>query len=138
MCEPSETRTGGCLCGAVRYTVAGPMEDVWLCHCSQCRRSHGHIAAYAAAPPAALTVVEDGALAWYRSSDQARRGFCRVCGSSLFWAPSHGRHVSIAAGTLDLPTGLTTVGQICVADASDYYAVDPAVPVPPSRVSTGP
>jgi len=40
--------TGGCLCGAVRYEVLGPLRDVVLCHCSHCRRTHGHVAAYAA------------------------------------------------------------------------------------------
>ena len=42
-------QTGGCLCGAVRYRVAGPLRDVVACHCGQCRRSSGHHAAATAA-----------------------------------------------------------------------------------------
>ena len=42
-------QTGGCLCGAVRYRVAGPLRDVVACHCAQCRRSSGHFAAATAA-----------------------------------------------------------------------------------------
>lgn len=130
--------TGGCLCGAVRFRVSGFLREVWLCHCGQCRRTHGHVAAYAAAAPDALELTERAGLTWYRSSGTAQRGFCRTCGASLFWAPAHGRHISIAAGALDPPTGLRVVGQVCVADAGDYYDVDPALPVAPSSVKSDP
>ena len=40
--------TGGCLWGAARYEVRGPLRDVVICHCSRCLRTHGHVAAYAA------------------------------------------------------------------------------------------
>jgi hypothetical protein len=58
------------------------------------------------------------------SDANARRGFCGECGSTLFWdAP--GRHtISIAAGTLDPPTGLATVEHIYTAGASDYYELN--------------
>jgi len=116
--------TGGCLCGGVRYTVRGPLRGVVNCHCGQCRRTHGHFAAYTSAPRKNLELLEDRGLAWYRSSAKARRGFCRECGASLFWEPTDGDHVSIAAGTLDTPTGLHTVRHIYVADAGDYYGIE--------------
>ena len=34
-------RTGGCLCGAVRYEVTGPLAPIQLCHCGQCRKAQG-------------------------------------------------------------------------------------------------
>ncbi len=34
------------MCGAVRYALSGPLRGVVSCHCSQCRRTHGHYAAY--------------------------------------------------------------------------------------------
>jgi hypothetical protein len=55
------------------------------------------------------------------SSTDARRGFCGECGSSLFWDAPDRETISIAAGTLDLPTGLRTVKHIYTASASDYY-----------------
>jgi hypothetical protein len=46
----------------------------------------------------------------------------------VFWERFAGELVSIAAGTLDAPTGLTTMRQIYVAHAGDYYPIDPAIP----------
>jgi hypothetical protein len=120
--------TGGCLCGAVRYEAARPLRDVVLCHCAMCRRTHGHVGAYTAVPKSALTLTESRGLKWYRSSEIARRGFCGECGASVFWERHEGELVSIAAGTLDSPTGLTTTAQIFVAHAGDYYTIDPAIP----------
>ncbi len=70
----------------------------------------------------------DEGLRWYRSSPDAERGFCRLCGSSLFWRPERGREISIMAGTLDTPTGLEAIEHIFVADASDYYRIDNELP----------
>ena len=64
--------TGGCLCGSVRYEVTGPLRDVVECHCAMCRRTHGHVAAYTAAPKVALRLLEARGLKWYASSDFAR------------------------------------------------------------------
>jgi len=124
----TRTYTGGCLCGGVRYEVDGPLRDVVECHCAMCRRTHGHVAAYTAAPKSRLRLTESRALAWYASSSVARRGFCRECGGSIFWERPAGELVSIAAGTLDAPTGLHTTLQIFVEDAGDYYTIRPDVP----------
>jgi hypothetical protein len=120
--------TGGCLCGAVRYQVNGKLRDVLECHCSMCRRTHGHIGAYSAVPKADLEMTDSTGLRWYRSSDKARRGFCGTCGSSLFWDPAEKGYIAVAAGTLDAPTGLKTILQIHTADAGDYYTIRPDVP----------
>ena len=123
------TARGGCLCGGVRYEVAGPLRDVVLCHCAMCRKTHGHVGAYTATPKDALRLVETRTLRWYASSDFARRGFCCECGASLFWEATGRRTISIAAGTLDAPTGLKTALQIHVASAGDYYDIDPRTPM---------
>jgi hypothetical protein len=122
---------GRCLCGAVRYEVDGALDDVVLCHCSECRRWHGHVCAATRVARERLRLVVDGGLRWIdspHSDAHARRGFCAECGSSLFWDAPDRDTVSIAAGTLDEPTGLRTVAQIYVADAADYYEIDPALP----------
>ena len=124
----AKTLTGSCLCGAVRYEVTGPLRDVVNCHCAQCRKTHGHIGAYANAPRSALALIEARGLKWYRSSDFARRGFCGECGGTLFWERDDADVISIAAGTLDPPTGLKTVLQIYVRHAGDYYEIPADIP----------
>lgn len=133
---------GGCLCGAVRYAVRGALRPVVNCHCGQCLRFHGHHGAYSGAEWEKVVVTGD-ALRWYRSSEAARRGFCGRCGSSLFWDRVGGGFLSIAAGSLDRPTGLRTVRHIYTAERADYYEITDgleqfpgtmgAAPLPPDR-----
>ena len=128
MNETKRRATGGCLCGAVRYEVHGEMRDVVICHCEMCRRTHGHVGAYSAAAKSALKLVESRGLKWYASSAFARRGFCSECGATVFWERIEGDRTSIAAGTIDSPTGLATTVQIHCASAGDYYPIDPVIP----------
>ncbi len=116
--------TGRCLCGAVRFEVDGPLRDVVVCHCGECRRWAGHVWASTSAPRDALRVSEQSALRWIDSPESethARRGFCCECGSSLFWEAPGRDTISIAAGALDPPTGLRTTREIYTEFAGDYY-----------------
>jgi hypothetical protein len=115
---------GQCLCGAVAYEVRGPMRDVVNCHCEQCRRTHGHVAAYTRVQRADLTMTEARGLKWFTSSGAARRGFCQECGASLFWDKLMRDSISIAAGCIDPPTGLKTIRHIFVASKGDYYEIE--------------
>ncbi len=135
--EGAPSAAGGCLCGAVRYEAFGPLRDVINCHCSKCRRWHGHPAGYTSVRRDDLVIVEERGLKWFRSvtdeSPEVYRGFCRECGSSLFWE-SRGRGViSIAAGTLDQPTGLKTMGHIWLDQAGDYYELTDDLPKHPRQ-----
>jgi hypothetical protein len=107
----------------VTLTVRGRMRDVVWCHCGQCLRWHGHFAGYTASTWQNIALRGEDKISWYKSSDQARRGFCRDCGSSLFWEAFGRDYVSIAAGVLDLPTGLVTARHIFVESKGDYYEV---------------
>jgi hypothetical protein len=115
--------TGRCLCGAVTYEVRGPLRDVFLCHCDECRRWSGYVGAFTSTLTEHLVLRNAGALRWIDSpaSDRhARRAFCMECGSSLFWQPAPGRRTNIAAGTLDRPTGLRIAGHWYTRHAGDY------------------
>jgi len=120
--------TGACLCGRVSFELSGRLRPVVYCHCEQCRKTSGHFVAATAVEPERLRFVSDQDLAWYRSSDIAERGFCRSCGSSLFWRPLRGGHISVMAGALAQPTGIKAVEHIYVADAADYYAITDGLP----------
>ena len=124
--EAGGARSGGCLCGAVRYEVRGPLRDVLLCHCVECRRWHGHVSASTAADKRDLVLTEPRGLRWIESPHseaRARRGFCGECGSSLFWDPPRRETISIAAGTLDDAAGLRIVSHWYVSQAGAYYEI---------------
>ncbi|SEN48798.1 GFA family protein [Palleronia pelagia] len=111
---------GGCLCNEVSFRVRGPLRPVVACHCQQCRRMSGHFTAATAASKDGVEI--EGEVRWYQSSEGARRGFCPECGSTLFW-DGGGDMLSIFAGSLDKPTGLTTAWHIHCADKGDYYEI---------------
>ena len=125
-CAP--LKSGGCLCGGVRYEVRGTLRPVIMCHCTQCRRMTGHIMAATAARLVDFRLIAEGPLCWYQSSPQAQRGFCARCGSTLFWKGAGRAYVSIAAGTLDDSRDLSVAGHIFVNDKAAYYDIDDAAP----------
>ena len=126
----SGSYSGGCLCGGVRYRIEGECRHIVCCHCENCRRTHGHIAAYTAMPWSALNLVEEETLRWYHdASPDTWRGFCERCGASLFWDMRDGAgRISVAAGSLDHSEGLKTVGHIFTAEAGSYYQIDDGLP----------
>lgn len=88
--------TGGCLCGALRFTATGQPYRVGLCHCLDCRKSHGALFhASAIYPETAVTIT--GEARSYRD-----RSFCPTCGSPVF---AHmGDEIGINLGALDEPS----------------------------------
>ena len=120
--------TGGCLCGAVRFSATGSLRGVIYCHCSQCRRQSGHFYAATCVPDAALAVEGSDSVTWYRASAGAERGFCRTCGSALFWKRDESSETSLLAGAFDTADGLTGKAHIFVADKGGYYAIDDGLP----------
>jgi len=121
--------TGGCLCGNVRYEVRGKLRNVIACHCVQCRRQSGHFVAATACRRAVFTLSRADTLKWYVAVPGFRRGFCAECGSSLFFEEEGGERVSIAAGSLDEPQGLTIAAHIFASEAGDYYSIDGTAPI---------
>ena len=119
---------GGCLCGAVRYRIAAQPVETLYCHCEMCRRATGHFVAASACARQDLTIHPNDALRWYQSSAKARRGFCQLCGSNLFWEALGRDYISILAGSLDLPTGLLATEHIFTAEAGDYYTIADGLP----------
>lgn len=116
-------RTGACACGAVRFEVTGELTGVTYCHCSKCRRWHGHVGAWTAAERAAFRLVEQRGLKWHAVNPTVRRGFCGECGSSLLWDEDGERRLGICAGSFDAPTGLDSKAHIYVGSKGDYYSL---------------
>jgi len=95
---------GSCLCGGIAYRADGPVHHASHCYCTMCQKQHGAAAGtYANVDSAGFTVERGTALvAEYASSEYARRAFCRVCGSTLYWRSLQepGR-IAVTLGTLD-------------------------------------
>jgi hypothetical protein len=116
-------KTGRCACESVRYEITAELVPVTYCHCSKCRRWHGHVSAWTAVERAGFRLVEERGLKWHAMSATVRRGFCGECGSSLLWDDAGDARMSICAGTLDAPTGLREKAHIFVGSKGDYYAL---------------
>ena len=124
--------SGGCLCGAVRYEISGDMRGVVNCHCSSCRRFHGNFGAYTSVKVENLILVEQRGLKYFISPTEetpnVHRGFCVNCGSSLFWHPQDQEAIAVAAGSLDNPTHLHTIGHVWMSQRGDYYDIHDDLP----------
>ena len=115
------TRTGGCLCGAVRFTAVPAKPEFDACHCSTCRRwSAGPFLSFHC--EGAVTVEDASKVAVYRSSGWAERHFCRTCGTSLFYKLVGRDYWSVSVEALDDAAGLAFASQIFIDEKPGYYA----------------
>ena len=119
---------GSCLCGAVRFQVAGALPPPDACHCTQCRKHSGHMFASSNVPRTAVTIQGEDHLTWFQSSENVRRGFCSACGSSLFWDAINKDYLGIAMGAFDTPTDTRLAINVFVAHKGDYYEITDGLP----------
>ena len=116
----SHAVTGGCLCGAVRYSAVLPDHDLCVCWCSQCRRQcSGPLVSLS---PAVEWAVE-GEAATFRASDHASRGFCAACVSTLFWQ-GDGEGPSFTLGSLDHRDGYRIARVVHADGRPDAYDLE--------------
>ncbi len=119
-----ERRTGGCLCGAVKFVAAPKPHDdgvhVDACHCTMCRRQVGGPLMAVACDSVEVTAGE-AYFGVYQSSDWAERCFCKRCGSNLFWRMRNGSFFTVNAGSLDDLSDAKFAAQIYIDQKPDYY-----------------
>ena len=97
----SRITRGSCNCGAVKWEAEGALRGILACHCGQCRKQTGSYYAATNVEDEQLTVTGEENITWYHASPVAKRGFCRNCGSALFWKPNDSDYTSILVS--DLP-----------------------------------
>jgi hypothetical protein len=91
--------SGSCLCGALRFVAKGQPYRVGICHCLDCRKSHGALFHASAIFPEDAVTVTGG---WHSYQD---RSFCPTCGSQVF---AHiGDEIGINLGAFDAPDQFT-------------------------------
>lgn len=97
---------GSCLCGGIAYSAAGPYFQSSHCYCSMCQKQHGAAAgSYVNVPTAGFSWARGHELLQeFNSSEHGRRGFCKVCGSTLTWRSEETPdRIALALGALDTP-----------------------------------
>lgn len=117
----SETHSGGCQCGAVRYRIDGRLGRAGICHCRMCQKAFGSWGA-------ALVSAEIASLSWtrgrpaeFRSSPLVARGFCKDCGTPLFMREDGWTTYDIAIGTLDKPDSAPPTEQVGIERKLSWF-----------------
>ncbi len=121
------TDQGSCPCGAVRFTISGPVRDVIVCHCAACREATGGPWPASAAYRRDLAIGDEAALSWElapASEHGASRGRCRSCDTVVFWDAPGRDTVSFAAALLEGSAQLEVAAHIWASPA-DRSALAP-------------
>ncbi len=107
-----DLHTGGCMCGAVRFSARGDPKWTAYCHCASCRKHTGApVAAYAGYTTDKVTFTTGGP-AFYASSPGVRRGFCAVCGATLTYQGDRWPgEIHLHVGSFDDPAAFPPRGQ---------------------------
>ena len=113
-------RRGHCLCGKVSITVKNASHGVGACHCKMCRRWGG-------GPfmeiDCGANVDFDGEdnVSVFKSSDWAERGFCRGCGTHLFYRLKESGQHMIPVGLFEDSEDFVFKGQVFIDEKPEYY-----------------
>ena len=128
----SQTHSGSCLCGQVRYEFEGEFERFFLCHCEYCRKDTG-------SAHAANLFASAGQLKWLAGrgnvtqfnlpSTRHARSFCSICGSALPHQSSDGGLLAVPAGSLDSRIDLRPDAHIFVSSRACWDDALESLPV---------
>lgn len=117
-----------CLCGAVTVHVDAVLPAPNACHCTMCRKQSGHHWASVEVPKAGVTIHNAANVTWFQASKKVRRGFCKTCGSFLFFDALFQDWIAIAMGAFDGSTGVALALHIYTDDKGDYYQIADGLP----------
>jgi len=129
------TLQGSCLCGAVKYEVAGKATRFYHCHCSRCRKATG-------TGHASNLFLQPGTLSWLSGEElvtsfkvpQAVRfanTFCKTCGGRLPRQAAGSDLVMIPAGSLDDEAPIRPQAVIFAGSRAGWSCVDDVLPAYP-------
>jgi len=138
-------RTGGCLCGQVRYRLTAEPVASRICWCRDCQHIAGNGTVNAIFPTEAIEIT--GSTTAFTSTGESgnhvTRRFCAQCGCHLF-ADSSGRagFSVVRIGTLDDPSTIKPAANIWSASAPAWACLDASIqsierqPVPPQMIKS--
>jgi hypothetical protein len=113
-------RKGSCLCGAVTISAKTASNKVEACHCTMCQKwTGGPLMAVDCGVDVSIQGEENVGV--FNSSDWAERGFCKKCGSNLFYRLKQDKKYLLPAGLLDSAEALIFDRQIFIDEKPEYY-----------------
>ncbi len=117
--------SGGCLCGAVRYSTAAEPAMIAVCHCTDCQKQSGSAFSVNVVVPNDQITMDGETLTRFdvtgASGQTVSRYFCNRCGSPLTTVPeAFGGLAVIKAGTLDDSSWVKPGIQIWCDSAQDW------------------
>ena len=117
---------GACLCGTVRYEIAGDISPIWLCHCTKCRRSTGSAfhASAVCSPEAFRWISGEGAINEYEDTPEYRTRFCSRCGSPVPSLLESFGLMFLHAGGLEDDHGRGIVHHIFVGSKAPWFEIN--------------
>jgi hypothetical protein len=111
---------GSCLCGAVKVSTTNIDNHVAACHCSMCRKwGGGPLLAVECSSNVTFSGEEN--IGVYQSSEWAERGFCKKCGSHLFYKLKQNNQYFMPVGLFDNYQGFIFDHQIFIDEKPEYY-----------------
>ncbi|SFG80022.1 GFA family protein [Neptunomonas qingdaonensis] len=113
--------TGSCLCGGVHVQVAKVANKVGACHCGMCRKwGGGPLLAVDCGTEVTFTGEEN--ITTFASSEWAKRGFCKQCGTHLFYHLNENNQYIMPVGLLENIDELLFDHQIFIDKKPSYYS----------------
>ncbi len=117
-CHPGK---GRCLCGAIEVTVEAVSSRLGACHCNMCRRWGGG-PLFAVDCGTAVEFAGAENVGRFDSSQWAERGFCKLCGTHLFYRIKSADQYLMPVGLFDDPKGIVFNHQVFVDEKPTYYS----------------
>ena len=122
------SRKGSCLCRALQYEIEGDLEGVWMCHCSNCRKTSGGMGN-------TILIVPRERFRWLSGEDHLvtfvlRPTYtimrCKTCGTPLP-AEVDETNIYVTAGTLDDPLDAGIKTHLFCGSRADWDKDNPDV-----------
>ena len=112
---------GQCLCGAVKFIAKDMSNNVEACHCGMCRKWGG---GPLMAVDCGTEVIFEGEenITIYDSSEWAERGFCKKCGSHLFYRLKESHEHQMPAGLFDNQENFNFNLQVFIDRKPSFYS----------------
>ena len=116
----AETVSGKCLCGSVAFDAVIKSREAGVCHCTMCQKWAGGASFLVECE--SLDVAESDAVGVYRASEWGERGFCKNCGSSVFWRMQDGSHANVAMAAIEGIDDFTFKSEIYIDEKPNCYS----------------